>query len=214
MKTLYSSTFLSAVLGILMLIGQSETSLELQPSDDSIQFRSIFPYNKSNAGPVDHVNVKVYTHFNCLDCQEFGRSILATLHEMEEKEGKMELEIFFVPSLDDENDILASKAAHCAGEQGLFWNYIEKLFVMEGIDSSQIQTAVTELEMNAETFNVCLNSDESQQKIESNLIHWEALNIGKRPSTIVGNTLLLGAHPVENIEREIRRKIFSLPPVD
>ncbi len=56
-------------------------------------------------------------------------------------------------------------------------------------------------------FRECLKGDLITEKIDQNIEYKREREIEKRPSTSVGEKLLIGDQPIENIEREIQRSL-------
>jgi len=207
MKTLYSSTFLSAIFGFLMLVGQTETPITLEKGKDQ-SFRTILR-TEAPSTPQSRVQMTVFTGFNCPDCRNFGRFSLTALHETLNKEA-VDLEVVLVVNMEEESDVLGAKASYCAGEQDQFWAMLSALFEMEVIEEALIQEKMVEWELDEEVFNSCLESETTQVSVEKSLERWAANPLETLPSTQLHDVSLVGDHPLENIEREIRRLTSQL----
>lgn len=207
MKKLYSSTFLSVILGFLMVFNQSDHPIEIKPAEERPIFKSIVNRSDLTLSSDGKLHVDVFSAFTCSGCQAFGLGTLKPLYEGKKSE---EIEIFtlyLTPNKEDEIDLLATKAALCAGEQEKFWDMLGKLYEMEAITVEEIDAKAEVLELNKESFKACLDGEEVMTKIDDALSKKETMKIEQLPSTLVNNTEIKGAQPLENVEREIRKHL-------
>lgn len=109
-----------------------------------------------------------------------------------------------------------AQAAECAGEQGKFWEYIDRVFEVtpsnNNLDPAQLVDIAKFISIDSVKFTACLDGGESAQKVDADI--QDALNIGGRgtPYTIVvtskGEIIPLeGALPYENIKTLIDSKM-------
>lgn len=207
MKKLYSSTFLSVILGFLMVINQSDHAIEIKPAEEKMVFRSIVERNDLTLPSDGKLHVDVFSAFTCSGCRAFGLGTLKPLYEGSKTKENEVFTLHLTPNKEDETDLLATKAALCAGGQEKFWDMLGKLYEMEAITKEEIDLKTEELELNQEAFNACLEDDAITTEIDESLTKKEAMSIKTLPSTLVNTTELMGAQPLENVEREIRKQL-------
>ncbi len=211
MKTLYSSTFLSVVLGFLILLDQSGKLtgqfIERVESQEETPFRTIVERPDLLVQEDGKVHVDVFTAFTCQNCRNFGLGTTKELQQTYGKDEKIDLKIHLTANKEDEMDVLATKAAQCAGDQQKFSEMLQKLYEMEAITAEEIAIKAEEIKLDQTAFDDCLKGEGVNSEIDEALKEKEAQKIDMIPSTLVDNTLLIGAHPVENVEREIRQNL-------
>ena len=97
----------------------------------------------------------------------------------------------------------AAEAALCAEDQGKFWEMHDALFEHQrelGID--QLKTRATELELDVEAFNECLDSGVHADQVRADMRTGQEIGVNSTPSIFVNGrrvTLLRGASPFEVI---------------
>ena len=207
MKKLYSSTFLSVILGFLMIVNQSDHAIEIKPTEEKPVFRSIVERNDLTLPSDGKLHVDVFSAFTCSGCRTFGLGTLKPLYEGSKTKENEVFTLHLTPNKEDETDLLATKAALCAGKQEKFWDMLGKLYEMEVITKEEIDLQIEALELNQESFNACLEEDAIMTKIDESLTKKETMGIKTLPSTLVNTTELMGAQPLENVEREIRKHL-------
>lgn len=205
MKTLYSSTFLSVVLGFLVLLDQADKPIELVKAEEQAIFRTIIERADIPLKEDGKIHLDIFTGFTCENCKAFGQGALRQLNEIYGKDEKVALTVHFIANKEDEADFLAVKSAECALNQDKLWQMTQKLYEMEVITAEEVNLKAEELQLDVNAFGECLNSEETIKKVDEALSLKETQKIEILPSTLVNNMLLIGAHPVENVEREIRR---------
>lgn len=209
MKTLYSSTFISAIFAFLILLNQTEQPVVLVKNEEKPRFSNII-YG-SEPATQEHETIKtkveVFSQFFCPECRVFGQGVMKELQKIYANNEAVDLEAHLVVNPEDENEVLAFKASQCAGGQSKFWDMTHKIYELEAVNASEINRLSEELELDQENFQTCLNSEESVNKLQALRQRWEDQKIAVLPSIKVNQTILLGPQPLENIEREIRRQL-------
>ena len=87
-------------------------------------------------------------------------------------------------------------AARCAGEQGLFWNMHDKLFLNQGISTTEeISTLAEQIGVNKSRFAACFDSQKYYANIAQDISDASALGITGTPTWFVGGQKLEGDIP-------------------
>jgi len=104
----------------------------------------------------------------------------------------------------------AAVAARCAGEQNKFWVYHDALF-KEGIkDNNTFLKFASELKLNENKFNDCLNSGRSQLLINDNIKEANALDITGVPFVYINDQEVMGEATYEELERIIKIELAKV----
>jgi protein-disulfide isomerase len=107
--------------------------------------------------------------------------------------------------------VKASEAAHCAGDQGKYWEYHDVLFANQrALEVEQLKKYAADLKLQTSPFNQCLDSGKYAAKVQAGLEEANRLGLGSTPSIFINGRLVLGAQPFENfqaiIDDELQRR--------
>ena len=107
--------------------------------------------------------------------------------------------------------VKASEAAHCAGDQGKYWEYHDALFANQrALQVDQLKKYAADLGLDAATFGSCLDSGKHADRVQQGLQEATQLGLSSTPSIFINGRLLAGAHPFETfkaiIDEELQRK--------
>lgn len=132
----------------------------------------------------------MFSDFTCADCQK-KYSILVDFVKSHPQEARMFLKYSPKPSLFFKADNLAFRGALCANKQNKFWGYTDLLISMNNPNKqSDLEKNITNLKINSSTWQDCLNSQESQQKIAGAVALSQTLGIEKVPTIYINNKKL------------------------
>jgi protein-disulfide isomerase len=104
----------------------------------------------------------------------------------------------------------AAEAAHCAGDQGKYWEFHDRLFAnQQALQPDALKKHATDLGLNAETFNACVDSSKYTSRVRAGLDQGEELGVSSTPSLFINGRLVSGAVPyeafVDIIDEELQR---------
>jgi protein-disulfide isomerase len=98
----------------------------------------------------------------------------------------------------------ASEAAHCAGDQGKYWEYHDRLFAnQKALQVDALKTHAADMGMESAAFATCLDSGKYAERVRSGLQAGAALGVGSTPSIFINGRLLSGAQPYEAFQAVI-----------
>jgi len=105
----------------------------------------------------------------------------------------------------------ASEAAHCAGEQGKYWEMHDRMFANQrALAVPDLKAAAVALKLDAVAFNQCLDSGKFAEAIRADMAQGEKLGVNSTPSIFVNGRALVGAQPFEAfkaiIDEELARR--------
>ena len=160
-------------------------------------------------GPKDApVTIVEFSDFQCPYCSR----VVGTLKEVARlypKQVQLAFRDFPIVNLHPKAP-KAAEAARCAGEQGKFWEYHDRLF------ESQAQATIADfkrfaeqLKLDGKSFAACLDSGKHAAAVQSDVQTGADLGITGTPTFFINGRLLVGAVPLEVfqkiIDRELRR---------
>ena len=92
----------------------------------------------------------------------------------------------------------AAEAARCAGAEGRYWPYHDRLFAEQPrFSEDRLVAYAVALGLEADAFGRCLRERRFARDVEADVTQARALGIRSTPTFLVNGRALVGAHPVE-----------------
>jgi protein-disulfide isomerase len=92
----------------------------------------------------------------------------------------------------------AAEAAHCAGDQGKYWEMHDKLFSPGAkLEVADLKAHAREVGLDGARFDRCLDSGEKAKEVESHRKAGEEAGVSGTPAFFINGRLLSGAQPLE-----------------
>lgn len=152
------------------------------------------------------VTITEFSDFQCSFCKKFWAETLPRLKEMYIKPGRVRF-IYRHLAILGEHSVQAALAAECAGEQGKFWEYHDRLFAAQGplaFTRAKLKRYAQELNLDGDAFSRCLESGKYMKKVEGETGAGQFLGARGTPTFFINGRLLIGAHPFETFEAVIQ----------
>ncbi len=204
MKTLYSSAFVSMVLGFLMVMGYNNQPVEIVRTEAPPDFVTIFVPKEPMA--MDKIRVEIFDNLVCKRCETFFADTLPKIRDLEKESGEFELRLHFIPNINDELLSQAAMALKCSSEQGQYWEMFDRLHAnVASLDAKNFDQWAKELKMDTKALKACMDEKKFQTEIESDILYASDKMISVKPTTLVNDYRLVGAQPFENIQKIIRK---------
>lgn len=104
-----------------------------------------------------------------------------------------------------EGSTLMHQAARCAQNQGMFWQYHDKIWNenLNGLDRNNLKRLAENLDLNINSFNNCLDSSLVKTIIDNDTQEADDLYISGTPHFYINSQELLGQFSQEDFERII-----------
>ncbi len=175
------------------------------------------PADDRALGAIDApVTLIEYSDYQCPFCRVFAR---ANLHELENKyvkSGKLRIIWRDFPLPSHHSAVRAAHAAHCAAEQGKYWEMHDRLFAdadkfsdSHDADFELFRAHARELRLNVEQYMTCMESRKYLERITEDVINGRALGIDATPAYVLNGELLRGLYPASTWERMIEARLKS-----
>jgi len=104
-------------------------------------------------------------------------------------------------------------ASRCAGEQGKFWEYHEKLFSGKGLQDEDLKRYAKETGLDESKFGDCLAEKRFEAGVTADMKLGQSVGVSGTPAFFINGRMLSGAQPpeafVDIIEEELSRKNSS-----
>jgi len=94
----------------------------------------------------------------------------------------------------------AAEAGQCAYDQGLFWEYLDRVYNEPGSsftngEIADLRRYAAEVGLNMELFNNCLDDNQHKATVEYDFAEARRLNLPGTPSFLVNGKPIIGANP-------------------
>jgi protein-disulfide isomerase len=166
-----------------------------------------FPYKGSPDAPVKMIE---YSDYLCGHCKAFALEKEPRITEEYVEAGKVQY-IFHYYAL-GEAQVLLGEAAHCAADQGRFWDYHRVMFesqdqfasiaTMEDLQALLVQFA-EQAGLEVSDFEACWDSHQHQQTIIDAVMSAREQGVGGTPTFSIQGELLVGNQPYEVFQEAI-----------
>jgi len=157
------------------------------------------------------VTIVEFSDFQCSFCKKFWADTLPKLKETHIKKAQVRF-VYRHFAILGKHSVQAAQGAECAGKQGKFWEYHDRLFANQGglaFTDSKLKQYARELRLNVRAFTQCLDSAKYKETVEGETAVAGFLGARGTPTFFVNGRLLVGAQPFEVfqsvIEEETRK---------
>nr|CRH07179.1 Protein of unknown function. Containing thioredoxin fold [Candidatus Magnetococcus massalia] len=153
-------------------------------------------------GPKDApVTIVEFSDFECPYC----RRVQPALEEVKKAYGdKVRLVFRHFPLSFHKLAPKASLASMCAGDQGKFWPYHDKMFE-EGVDlqPAGLQAAAKALKLDMAAFDKCLSDEKYDDRLQADMAEASRLGITGTPTFLINGIKISGALPFAMFKQRI-----------
>ncbi len=167
------------------------------------------------------VTLVEFSDYECPFCQRFFSSTFPTIKQDYIDTGKVRYVFRDFPLKRIHPQAReAAMAAHCAGEQGKFWEMHDLLFRnQQALDPPHLSDYARRLGLDGAAFDACLASDKFAARINQDIADGTAAGVEGTPSFVVGKTqpgdsvegtLIVGAQPME-VFRQLIDQLLAEP---
>jgi protein-disulfide isomerase len=98
-------------------------------------------------------------------------------------------------------------AARCAGEQGKYWEYHDKLFAESGLEQADFDRYAKDLGLDTNRFTECLKSERPREAVQADVEQGKSVGVSGTPAFFINGRLLSGAQPPEAFREIINEEL-------
>jgi protein-disulfide isomerase len=168
------------------LRSEGSVVIELSPPSSEIAIGNA-PRRGAETAPVQLVE---FADYQCPYCQK----VHPELRKLEQQYvGKIALVFKDFPLPMHSSAEKASEAAHCAGEQGKFWEFHDALFETKKLETAELKDLARVLKLDATRFDQCLDSGEQAAAVQKDVAEAQHLGLTGTPSFFINGHFLSGA---------------------
>lgn len=154
------------------------------------------------------VTIVEFSDFQCPFCSR----LVPTIEQVKQKYGdKVRIVFRQFPLNFHQFAQKAAEASLCANEQGKFWQMHDAMFAnQQALGVDQLKAKATELGMNADQFNTCLDQGKFASQVQTDLDAGTQAGVNGTPAMFINGRFLSGAQPLGEITKiiddELQRK--------
>lgn len=165
-------------------------------------------------GPADApITIVEFSDYQCPFCQRWHEQVYTPL--MNAYPGKIRMVYRNLPLTSIHPDAqAAAEAAMCAGEQGAYWNYHDKLFGGNSLSSNVYTQYAQELNLDMTTFTSCFSSGKYRQAIKEDSDFAINMGIQSTPTFFINGLAVVGAQPMDVFTQIIDKELAGEIPTN
>lgn len=103
----------------------------------------------------------------------------------------------------------AAEAANCAGEQGQYWPFHDRLFSGKALTMDTYQSYAAELKLDQAKFQDCMSTHRYQKYVQDNYAFGQTLGITGTPTFFLNGIPMVGAQPFSVFKSYIDQELAS-----
>jgi protein-disulfide isomerase len=150
------------------------------------------------------VTVIEFADYECPYCQQIQPAI-AKLEA--DYKGKIAFAYKDVPLPMHSHAQKAAEAAHCAGDQGKYWEYHDQLFASKQYDVPQLKEQARTLKLDGKAFDQCLDSGAQAERIKASVAEAQSIGLPGTPGFFVNGRFINGAVDYQTLQQVIDEEL-------
>ncbi|RPH57116.1 MAG: DsbA family protein [Chloroflexi bacterium] len=165
--------------------------------------------NAPALGPADApITIVEFSDYQCPYCQKWYDEVLTRLLKDYENKIRFVYRDFPLPPSIHPEAQPAAEAAHCAGEQGAYWQFHNAIFSNKYMLSAQAyQKYAEELGLDLDAFNTCISDHRYKSVVEDNVNVAFSVEVGSTPTFFINGMKVVGAQPYAVFQQIIDKEL-------
>jgi protein-disulfide isomerase len=153
--------------------------------------------------------VVMISDFQCPYCKQWHDAVMDSVRRQYVNKGKVRMAYLNLPLPQHKYARAEAEAAMCAGVQGKFWPYAERLFKDQAsvgaLPAVQplLETIARDLALDLPQFLACQKRDAIRSLVDSDIAQANKTGVRSTPSFLVGDFLVEGAIPFPDFRKAI-----------
>lgn len=161
----------------------------LEPESPPLVTTKLLDSDPIMGEPDAPITIIEFSEYQCPFCGRFAKNTLPEIINDFISTGKVKLIFKDYPLEFHKQAAKASEAAHCAGEQGKYWEMHDKLFQNQsdlGVDN--LKKYAAEIGMERSSFNACLDVGKYDNRIKKNIEEGKKVDVSGTPTFFIGKS--------------------------
>jgi protein-disulfide isomerase len=153
-----------------------------------------------------------FSDFECPYCRQWHEQVFGRLKQEYASQVRFVYRDFPLIGV-HANAESAALAANCANEQGVFWDYHDRLFqATAGLGTAAYLQYARELNLDVDQFQTCLDTAKYEQEVQGDYNYAANLGIRSTPTFFINGIPLVGAQPYEVFKQVIDKELAGELP--
>lgn len=163
-------------------------------------------------GPDDApITIVEFSDFQCPFCKRFHEETYQSL--LDAYPGQIRFVYRNLPLTSIHPDAMsAAVASLCANEQNVYWDYHDKLFSSDVLGRETYVQYATDLNLNTDEFNSCLDSGKFDDFIAQDMDFAFNLGVQSTPTFFINGLAIVGAQPLDSFQNLIDKELAGEIP--
>lgn len=175
-----------------------EVKISLEPSRASI---NIDGYPTMGSGDIMLVE---FSDYQCPYCKVVRQTVWQL---MDDYKGKLKY-VFIDAPLVHPQAAKVHQAAHCAGDQGKYFEYNKAIFENQSkLDENSLKEYAKKLKLDTKKFDECLANNKHESKVKDGMNRARVAGVNGTPSFFVNGIMISGAQPIEEFKKVIESEL-------
>ncbi len=163
-------------------------------------------------GPEDApITIIEFSDYECPYCQKWHVQIWPQIQEAYPDQVRLVYRDFPLTNIHP-NATPAAAAANCAGEQGAYWEFSEKLFNTQNLSVEAYLDYADQLGLDMADFSECLDSGRQNDEVMADYEYAVNLGVSSTPTFFVNGIPVVGAQPFEVFQNVIEAELAGEIP--
>lgn len=176
----------------------------------SLTTPSVTFINPARGAEQPKITLVVFSDFECPACKQLETSLSAVLRARPDSVRVVWKDMPIESAHTEATP--AAVAAHCAAQQGKFWEYHDELFARQTfLDASQYPSIADAIGLNKDRFTACNEALDTLPIVKKDFDEGRALGITATPTTYIGSTPYVGALSAEELLSHIDQELNKAP---
>ncbi|HLE52329.1 MAG TPA: thioredoxin domain-containing protein [Anaerolineales bacterium] len=153
-----------------------------------------------------------FSDYECPYCRKWYTEVFSRLMATYPDQVRFVFRDFPLTSI-HANAAPAANAANCAGEQGNYWDFHNKLFGMElGLSKDAYLQYASQLGLDVKTFKECVESERYKEEVQADFDYAANLGVRSTPTFFINGIAVVGAQPFEVFQQVIDKELAGEIP--
>ncbi len=158
------------------------------------------------------ITIIEFSDYECPYCRKWYTDVFSKLLETYPDQVRFVFRDFPLASI-HANAAPAANAANCAGEQGKYWDFHNKLFGMElGLNKEAYLQYASQLSLDEKAFQECVESERYRAEVQADLDYASNLGVRSTPTFFINGIAVVGAQPFEVFQEVIDKELAGEIP--
>ncbi len=200
-----------AAVGTISPGGQDQPAAQTTPR--KVTRYDVTDDNDPALGPANApITIIEFSDYECPFCAKWQAEVLPRIQQAYPTQVRLVYRDFPLTSIHSDA-LSAAEAANCAGDQGAYWKYHDKLFAAEnGLGKDALLKYASDLGLEMTAFESCLNSEKYKSEVEGDLNFAVDLGVRSTPTFFINGLAIVGAQPFEVFKGVIDKELAGEIP--